>query len=644
MKHLIRRQWLAWLVVGLFGLMNSTLIAQTGTPQPGLPGETPLEPEGQGLMEAMTFDADRVAMDLNGTWRHIPDPFDNGSLSHLSKPLGDGWWMDRKRELPEERIEYSFGDAEPISVPGDWNSQREDLFFYEGTLWYQREFDIDADESKRYFLRFGAVNRHADVWLNGEFLGSHHVGFTPFAFEVTGKVRSEGNSLVVRVDNRRRAEDVPAMRTDWWNYGGITRDVAILETPETFVRSWEVRLSDDGSEVEGFVQLDGDKSGRAECSIEVAGVGVTARTDEDGRAVFGFDAAELVGDGSGLWSPENPVLHDVVISTQSGDRVIDQVRDRVGLRTIETAGRDILLNGEAVFLRGICLHEEAASREGRAWSEADARELLGWAKALGCNYVRLAHYTHNEHMVRVADELGLMVWAEIPVYWVLEFENPVTQSYSMTHLREMIERDRNRASVIIWSVGNENEGNESQTALRRDLAELARELDSSRLISAACFVRMTRGDDGKLNGVFVDDPFGNYADVLAINEYIGWYHDSTDQLEGLPLETSWEKPLLFSEFGVGVKQGLRGGENEIWTEEFGSKFYSDQLAWCHELREAGMLQGLSPWILKDFRSPRRPLAKVQDWYNRKGLISETGARKDSFYVVQEWYERWADQQ
>lgn len=603
----------------------------------GIPGEAPVRGEGEGLMGPMTSAMDRVALDLSGAWQLIPDPYESGSLTHLSKPMGDGWWMDRKRELPEERIEYSFDDAESISVPGDWNSQREDLFFYEGTVWYRKAFEFRAKEGKRQFLYFGAVNRHADAWLNGEYLGAHHVGFTPFGFEVTGRVVDGENSVVVRVDNRRRGEDVPAMRTDWWNYGGITREVAILETPETFVRSWELKLRGDGERVVGSVVVDGPDRAGVECgiSIESAESAGLVTTDADGRGEFEM---QLRADAA-LWSPEDPALHDVEIRAGSDD----SVTDRIGFRTIATEGRAILLNGSPVFLRGICLHEEAPDREGRAWSEADARELLGWAKDLGCNYVRLAHYTHNEHMLRVADELGLMVWAEIPVYWVLDFENPLTRSYAMTHLTEMIERDRNRASVIIWSVGNENEGNDSQTALRRDLAMTAKGLDDSRLISAACFVRMTRADDEKLNGVFVEDPFGEFADVLAINEYIGWYHDSTDQLEGLPLETAWEKPLVFSEFGVGVKQGLRGADDEIWTEDFGMRFYQDQLAWCDALRDSGMLQGLSPWILKDFRSPRRPLGGIQDWYNRKGLVSESGVRKEVFGVVQRQYAEWRDE-
>lgn len=604
---------------------------------PAPPGQTPDHPEGWNLMAPITSPLGRAALDLGGAWRHIPDPYDNGSVSHLSRPLADGWWMDRRPASAGERVEYSFDGAAEITVPGDWNSQREDLFFYEGTVWYRRAFEFHPTPGKRRFVHFGAVNRHADVWLNGEFLGSHHVGFTPFAFEITGKLRDGENSLVVRVDNRRRPEDVPAMRTDWWNYGGITREVTILEAPETFIRAWAFRLSPDRSTLHATVRLDGADRAGMSCAIRVEPVPGVVRgvADESGTIRVEIPWPE----GAALWSAQRPALHGVSIEAENGDRVTD----RIGFRTIQTRGREILLNGEPVFLRGICLHEEAPDRAGRAWSEADARRLLGWAKELGCNYVRLAHYTHNEHMLRVADELGLMVWAEIPVYWVLDFDNPATRAYARTHLTEMIERDRNRASVVIWSVGNENEGNEAQTSLRRELAQTARELDDTRLISAACFVRMTRGADGRLDGVFVEDPFGAFADVLAINEYIGWYHDSTEQLAGLPVQTAWEKPLIFSEFGAGVKQGRAGGPEEVWSEAFGVRFYRDQLAWCDELRRSGMLQGLSPWILKDFRSPRRPLAGVQDWYNRKGLISESGVRKRVFDVVRRQYEAWTDE-
>ena len=591
----------------------------------------------------------REVLDLDGAWRVIVDPFDNGSLNYLSEPqTSEGYWRDRERTRPEVRIEYDFDRAETLEVPGDWNTQDERLFFYEGTVWYRRTFSVgwgqvgaegvELDPAGRHFVRFGAVNRHATVWLNGERLGSHHVGFTPFAFEVTGKLRAGANSLVVRVDNRRRFEDVPAMRTDWWNYGGITREVGLLETPANFIAGWSLTYEDGA--IAGWVDVDGAMTDGA---VVVVRVGERRWTT---RAVVRAGRARFVirpRGGIELWSPESPVLHDVrieALTDRTRTRVPDVATDRIGFRDIAVEGREIVLNGAPVFLRGICLHEESLDGGGRAWSEAHARELLGLAKALGCNYVRLAHYTHNEWMVRVADELGLMVWGEIPVYWEMEFENEVTEAFARAHLREMIERDRNRASVVIWSVGNENRARAAQTAFRAGLAAYARELDSTRLISAACFVRQVRGKDGKLARFVVDDPFGAHADVLAINQYVGWYGGHTRDLAGVTVETAWEKPLVFSEFGAGVKRGLRGGEAEVWTEEFGARFYRDQLAWCDELKRAGALQGLSPWILKDFRSPRRPLGGVQDFWNRKGLVSEVGEKKDVFEVVRGWYERW----
>ena len=118
-------------------------------------------------------------------------------------------------------------------------------------------------------------------------------------------------------------------------------------------------------------------------------------------------------------------------------------------------GTDILLNGRPIFLRGICIHEEAPLRGGRAYSREDALTLLGWAKELGANFVRLAHYPHNEFMVREADRMGIMVWSEIPVYWTIQWENPATLENARNQLKEMIARDKNRAAVVIWSVANE---------------------------------------------------------------------------------------------------------------------------------------------------------------------------------------------
>lgn len=594
----------------------------------------PAQADDPGFMTAVPL---RETTSLNGTWEVIVDPQDSGTLDFLGRPLDSGWGNAEGRDGPMHRVEHAYTDAATLSVPGDWNTQDERLFFYEGSVWYHKAFEHKPhDSTVRTFLRFGAASTRAWVYLNGALLGEHGVGFTPFEFEVTGKLADGVNHLVVRVDNRRRGEGVPGTRYDWWNYGGLTRRVDLVDVPGTFVRDASIGLT--GDRIEGWVRLDGPDAGGKSFTVRIgsgdAAVEVTGETAASGLGSFSLPAA-----GFARWSPESPVLYDVRI--EAGTARYDE---RVGFRTIETRGGEILLNGEAVFMRGISIHEEAPVRDGRAWSEDDARTLLGWAKELGCNYVRLAHYTHNEAMVRAADEMGLLVWAEIPVYWTLAYGNPETLEEARTHLREMIARDKNRASVVIWSVGNETGYKPEGSAFRTRLGEDVRRLDPSRLLSAALFARQVREAPGngkpgsageRLTKLIIEDPFGATADVLAINVYTGWYHDRPDEIGDVVLEAEWDKPVMLSEFGAGVKQGLRGGKEEVWTEDYGVWLYEHTLAWSETIPN---LAGMTPWILKDFRSPRRPLNGVQDYWNRKGLISERGERKRVFEVLREHYE------
>lgn len=572
----------------------------------------------------------REGIDLNGDWPIVIDPYDNGTYDYLSRPLTSGFWTSAGPVGPTDPEEHNYTDAETLAVPGDWNSQRNDLFFYEGTVWYRRAFDLTPEPDRRYFLCFGAANKRAAVWINGTKLGEHSVGFTPFHFEVTEQLRAGENDVTLRVNNERRFEAVPGMNTDWWNYGGITRDVRLVSVPKTFIRDAEIVFR--GETISATIELDGPDAAGQDVAITVdqLGINAEARTNGTGVATIAIPAPEDLE----RWGPGSPTLYDVSVTAAD-----DAITDRVGFRTIETKGSAILLNGEPVFLRGICIHEEALSREGRAWNEADARELLTLAQELGCNYVRLAHYPHNEHMLRVADELGLLVWAEIPVYWTLDYDNPDTLAEAKTHLSEMIDRDMNRASVVIWSIGNETGDDPVRTAFRLKLGEHVRSLDDSRLLSAAMFAR-AEVRDGKPVKLIVEDPFGAMADVLAINTYIGWYWADAEDLRSCSVERAWDKPLLISEFGAGIKQGFRGRPTDRWTEDFGVRLYTETLDWADRIEG---LAGLSPWILKDFRSPRRQLTGIQDWYNRKGMVSETGERKLVFDVLRRYYERKSNQ-
>ena len=563
----------------------------------------------------------RQTVSLNGQWHTIVDPYENGYYDYRYMPRDDGYFKNKKPASKSDLVEYDFDKSETLTVPGDWNSQRESLFLYEGTVWYKRSFDYILQASRRLFLNFGGANYDAIVYLNGEKLGEHKGGFTPFCFEITQKIRPKDNVIVVKVDNQRHREGVPTLNTDWWNYGGLTRDVQLVEVPETFIRDYFVQLLPDSPDtIAGWITLDG-KSPKQKISISIpeAGLECSTTTDEHGRAAFRFPVSLSLS----LWSPENPKLYEVHIASGT-----ESIVDSIGFRRITTHGTEILLNGKPLFLRGIAIHEEAPVRGGRAVSTEDARILLGWAKELGCNYIRLAHYPHNVHMIREAEKMGILIWAEIPVYWTILWNNPETYSLAEQQLEELITRDKNRAPVIIWSVANETPRSPERLAFLKKLVAKARSLDPTRLISAATELT-SQGSD-----ITIDDPLCSELDVIGANEYFGWYAGSIDEIHAKKWHTNYEKPLVISEFGGSALQGYHGTPDTRWTEDYQSALYKSQL---EMLRSIPFLRGMSPWILMDFRSPRRPLPGIQDFWNRKGLISNKGIKKDAFYILQAFY-------
>src|SRR6267142_3615782 len=566
---------------------------------------------------------------LNGEWKSIIDPYETGfyDYRHEQRDLNanpsraETFFLDVKPADPGERVEYDFDTSPVLNLPGDWNTQRPELLYYEGSVWYRKQFDFAGlTDGQRVFVRFGAVNYRADVYLNGKKLGVHVGGFTPFSFEVTKLLKPGTNSLVVKVDNKRSKDAVPTLNTDWWNYGGLTRDVNLVEVPDVFIEDYFLQLKKGSTdEIAGWVKLNG-ASGAKVVTVEIPETNVkqTVTTDANGYASVSFKAR------LNLWSPENPKLYSVKVSTDT-----DSVGDRIGFRSIETRGTDILLNGKPIFLRGICIHEESPLRGGRAFSEDDARMLLTWAKELGSNFVRLAHYPHNEHMTRLADEMGIMVWSEIPVYWTILWDNPETFANARNQLGESITRDKNKASVILWSVANETPVGAARNKFLKGLVDHARSLDPTRLLTAANERRYADP-----NTQVVDDPLGEYLDVLGCNEYVGWYDGLPEKAERLTWKTTQNKPLIISEFGGDALFGYHGDVNVRWTEEYQKNLYEHQLAM---LKKIPSLRGMTPWILTDFRSPRRPLPRIQDFYNRKGLISSRGERKQAFYVLQNFY-------
>ena len=581
----------------------------------------------EGLHPLITNIQDRSCQSLDGNWRAMVDQYENGYYNYRMKPMEIGSTFFADRRFYQDRtklIEYDFDAAPTLHVPGDWNTQMEKLYYYEGTIWYRQLFAASPKPGKRYFIHFGAANYEAIAALNGKMLGKHTGGFTAFNFEVTDKLVSGENSLVVKVDNKRDVDGIPTANCDWWNYGGLTRSVNLVEMPQTFIRDYCVQLGKDGKSIEGWAQLDGPEAA-GEVTLEIPELGLKTSAAADSKGLASFSVTLTKKQKLVRWSPSDPKLYDVKISS-----ALDSVSDRIGFRTIETRGTKILLNGEEIFCKGVCIHDERPDADaGRAYSEDHARTTLGWAKEMGCNFVRLAHYPHNENMVRVAEEMGIMVWSEIPAYWTISWTNPETYENAENQLTEMITRDRNRANIIIWSVANETPLSDERLDFLGRLIDRTRELDPTRLVSAA--MEKSVLPDGTMT---VQDPLMEKTDLISFNQYAGWYGERSDFSENTRWTFPVEKPVLISEWGGAALYGNHGKVDERFSEEYMVDLYEETIKMYSHIPE---LAGTTPWILKDFRSPRRALYGIQDDYNRKGLISERGEKKQAFFVMQRWY-------
>ena len=563
----------------------------------------------------------RPATSLNGNWAAIVDPYFSGLYSFHHEEKTNGWFLNEKPKPGDTRpIEYDFAKAPTLKVPADWNTQRESLFFYEGPIWYERDFAYQPKEHTRIFLHVGAANYRSWFWVNGKKVCEHEGGYTSFNCDVTTAVHGGDNFVVAAVSNARLEDGVPTLETDWWNYGGLTRTVSLIEVPKAFIDQYDLHLSrTEDSVIEGWVHVEGGKPGaRVEVEIAELSAKTSATLDEGGRA-----AIHLAVQGLKRWSPETPKLYMVQLRVGQ-----DAIEDLIGFRTIETRGTEILLNGKPIFLRGVCIHAEAPYRTGRANTDKDAETLLGWAKELGANYVRLAHYPHDETMLRAADRMGLLVWSENPVYWAIQWDNPKVLAKASQQLDEEIGTSRNHAAIILWSMANETPNTEARTRFIATLAGHARELDPTRLITAALLVRA----EGHTK--IVDDPLGKALDVIGTNEYIGWYEQRPETADVTEWRVDYQKPMIMSELGGDAKAGLHGGANDRWTEEYQANIYRHQLVMLNHIAQ---LRGMSAWILMDFRSPNRTLVGIQDEFNRKGLISDQGQKKQAFFILQKAY-------
>jgi beta-glucuronidase len=617
----------------------------------------------------------RQIITLNGEWSYIVDPMNNG-LPESS--FFGGFPKNKTQKTGMELIEYNFETAAKIQIPGAWNAADEKLFFYRGPVWLYKKFKYSPKKESLTHLYIEGSNFTTRIFINGSIVGKFEGGYVPFNFEISKHLKDGENILLVQTDNTLNESSVPTQKTDWWPWGGIVGDVYIVETPKQFIRNAYLQLNPENFTQALFKLEMNNKFAGQEISLEIPELQFSNKFITNSSGAI----SENIKINPQLWSPSNPKLYEVIISSAN-----ESIKDEIGFRSIKTQGQKIYLNNTEVKFNGIAMHSEPIGIDGPAFSQKHFKELLITAKELNINFVRAAHYPYTRHLAKIADQFGLMLWEEVPVYWNIDWDNPETLSIAKNQITRLVQRDQNRASVVVWSVANETPLSESRMKFLHALLSEIELTDSSRLKTAALLsgseeqfrslvlVLALQGAksqwvDPKEKAIFksildqanisidrelnfslsIADPLGESLDLISYNQYFGWYYVTffTDQMmisEGtlrqlmfevmpkIKISSIFDKPIHISEFGAGAKYGNH--TNKIWSEEYQAKLYKHQL---EMLSNNPQIQGISPWVFKDFRAMLRPLPGIQDFYNRKGLIDENGNKKEAFKVLANFYE------
>ncbi|HEY3396485.1 MAG TPA: glycoside hydrolase family 2 TIM barrel-domain containing protein [Armatimonadota bacterium] len=583
------------------------------------------------------FTHDRPHLDLNGTWRFCPDP--------MQRCRGQQWW--RKPPIPNSV--FPCWDPEgmwEIQVPGTWKTQFEKLEWFDGHAVYLKEFDAELPADHEAFLVFDGVVYEAEVYLNGQLIGKHEWGYSPFRLRVTETLQAH-NQLFVLVDNHLSPNRVPSIRFDWNNDGGIINPVKLVFVPRTHIENFRTQttLTGDEAVLEVTIQLASrDTRACLPVTVRIPELGLAHTVDVKVAAPttveFRVPRSEIE-----LWCPENPRLYQTELSTP-----LETVADEIGYREIRREGKRIMLNGKPIRLYGMCVHSDFPGT-GRTATPEGVAAMIAHAQELGMNFLRCAHYPYAEIFGRALDRAGIMWWEETPAYWTGNMAEPSQTAKGSGILSDAIQRDWNRASLIIWSVSNEccwrnpDDPEDNNYPYWFSIVPLVRQLDPSRLISCAEAGNMIavspvwtpgqadefdrRTDEAQQWRPGHTDELYDLFDVLSANLYVGPAEAPVAYARYVEMMSPYNKPMILSEFG---SMSLR--EAEVADDVLGSEVRHAMV-----LREAydvfatlEDLTGYCPWCLSDIRCPLH-----WRWYNsgkavfRYGFVDETWTKKTTVY-------------
>ena len=583
----------------------------------------------------------RNLLDLSGIWDFQIDPGEVGEA--------EGWFN-------------GLADARPIAVPASWNDLYDDIRDYLGVAWYVTESYIPAGwQGERVMLRVGSANYAAKVWVNGQLAGGHEGGHLPFEFDISGLVRWDAtNTIAVQVENHLMPNRVPAgnveggmslfMRMfpaatfDFFPYAGLHRAVQLYSLPQRHISDVTVTTDIDGADgiVTVDVQADGAESGGVRLGDQSASLSFGNGTAQ----------AQIRVTNARLWGPDDPHLYPLTVTLDDPANPTDRYSLEVGIRTIGVEGGTILLNGQPIFLKGFGKHEDF-SVSGRGDNRPVTVKDYALLKWIGANSYRTAHYPYSEEQMRMADREGILIIDEIPNV-SLQFgggEEAIAERLRMCkqQMSELIARDKNHPSVVMWSIANEPmpadvmrrmAGGDvppvdpSTTAFFQELYDLCRAKDPTRLVT---LVGIGGGPVEWLAS----------SDVVCINRYYGWYSQSAqldagkaaleNELDSLYAQLG--KPLIITEFGADTLAGNHSNPPDMWSEEYQVEMlrgYLDAAA------ARPFMAGLHIWNFADFKTAQGIMRAAS--MNHKGVFTRDRQPKMAAHFLRErWTQPGSDQ-
>ena len=574
----------------------------------------------------------RSLLNLSGVWEFKVDS------NHIGEK--ENWYL-------------GLNQSKPIAVPASWNDQYDELRDYMGFAWYEKNTFIPKSwKGQKVYVRFGSANYAAKVWLNGKLLGAHEGGHLPFTFDISDIVNWDAsNKIVVQVENILKPERVPpgnvtteghfknypAGNFDFFPYCGLERPVWVYAVPtnhisdivitnqlESSFATVNIKIKKEGAVKNGKVVINGNNN-----------------TYEKEFSFQGEEASvQLKIDNPHLWDINDPFLYEVTVNLLNGKEIADNYQSKIGIRNIAVNKSQLLLNGKPIVLKGFGKHEDFPVL-GKGTSEPVIVKDFSLLKWIGANSFRTSHYPYDEEYLNMADREGILIIDEIPAVGLFFDKNiaQVNQRKEMCkqQIKELINRDKNHPSLIMWSVANEPGlgssylKKESSDSLSfnffKELVTTAKNQDPSRLVTLV-------GADQEPYEWF------NLVDVVCINRYFGWYSQTGDIKEGAKLlnkeldvlHNKINKPIMLTEFGADAYAGMHAEVPEMFTEEYQRDFIK---AYLEVLDTKDFVCGAHVWCFADFKTSQGD--RRFGGYNWKGVFTRDRKPKmAAYYLKAKW--------